>query len=147
MKHFTAFRALAAVTLAGGLLAASAAVSQPEPDATIHFGGDSVAFIAGVNWGGGSMEYHGERVPLSVNGLGVGAIGASHYSAEGEVFHLHHRHDIEGTYTAVNAQATAGAGAGVIDMQNEHGVEIRVHSTSEGLELSLAPTGMRVKIK
>ena len=43
----------------------------------------------------------------SVNGIGVGAIGADKFSADGEVFNLHSAHDIEGTYTALNASATA----------------------------------------
>jgi hypothetical protein len=145
MHRFVPARALAAVALAGGLLAASAASAQP--DATIHFSGGSVAFIGQVQWGGGSLHFNGRRIPLRVSGLGVGAIGATSFSAEGEVYHLHHLHDINGTYTALNANATAGLGAGVIDMQNEHGVEIRAHASSAGLNLSLAPTGMVIAIK
>ena len=116
-------------------------------DATIHFSGGSVAFIGSVQWGGGTLHFHGRSIPLRVNGIGIGAIGADRFSAEGEVYHLRHAHDIEGTYTAVNASATAGAGEGEIDMQNEHGVEIRAHASSAGLNLSLAPTGMHIAIK
>ena len=82
-----------------------------------------------------------------MTGIGIGAIGADKFSAEGEVYHLHRLSDINGTYSALNANATAGAGAGEIDMQNEHGVEIRAHSTSAGLNLSLAPTGVQINIK
>jgi hypothetical protein len=145
MHRFTPVRALAAAALAGGLFAASAAYAQP--DATIHFSGGSVAFIGQVQWGGGALPFHGRSIPLRVNGIGVGAVGATSFSAEGEVFHLHHTRDIIGTYSALNANATAGAGAGEIDMQNEHGVEIRAHSSSAGLNLSLAPTGMHIDIK
>ena len=145
MHRFTPARALAAAVLAGGLFAASAASAQP--DATIHFGGGSLAFIGQVQWGGGTLHFGGRRVPLRVNGIGIGAIGATSFSAEGEVYHLHHVHDIVGTYSAINANATAGAGAGIIDMTNEHGVEIRAHATSAGLNLSLAPTGMHIDIK
>jgi hypothetical protein len=145
MHRFVPARALAAAALAGGLFAASAASAQP--DATIHFSGGSVAFIGQVQWGGGTLHFHGRSVPLRVNGIGVGAIGATSFSAEGDVYHLHHLHDIVGTYSALNTNATAGAGAGEIDMQNEHGVEIRSHSSSAGLNLSLAPTGMHIDIK
>jgi hypothetical protein len=89
----------------------------------------------------------GRSVPLRVTGIGIGAIGADKFSAEGEVWHLHRMSDINGTYTAINANATAGAGAGEIDMRNEHGVEIHAHATSAGLNLSLAPTGVRIHIK
>ncbi|MGH6958816.1 MAG: hypothetical protein ACREEW_19305 [Caulobacteraceae bacterium] len=123
------------------------AVAQPRRDATIHFGGGSVAFIAGINWGGGTLHWRGRSIPLRVSGLGIGAIGATSYSAEGNVYHLHRLSDINGTYTAINASATAGRGKGWIDMQNGNGVEIRAHSTSVGLKLSLAPTGMLIHIK
>jgi len=145
MKRSATVRLLAAAALAGGLFAASAASAQP--DATIHFGGGSIAFIGSLQWGGGHLHYHGHSIPLRVTGLGIGAIGADKYSAEGEVFNLHHLHDINGTYAAVNANATAGGGSGEIDMKNEHGVEIHAHATSSGLNLSLAPTGVQINIK
>ena len=144
MQRVATVRLLAAAALVGGLFASSAAMAQ---DATIHFGGGSIAFIGSVQWGGGSLHYHGRRVPLKVTGIGIGAIGADKFSAEGEVYHLHRLSDINGTYAALNSNATAGAGAGEIDMQNEHGVEIRAHSTSAGLNLSLAPTGVQINIK
>jgi hypothetical protein len=144
MKFPRTTHALAAAALAGGLLASSAAIAQ---DATIHFGGGSVAFLASINWGGGTLHYHGRSIPLRVNGLGVGAIGADKFSAEGEVYHLHHAHDIEGTYSALNTSATAGSGMGEIDMRNEHGVEIHAHTTSAGLKLSLAPSGVEIHFK
>ena len=145
MKFVTPIRAMAAAALMSGVFAASSAVAAP--DATIHFSGGSVAFLASINWGGGMLHYHGRHVPLKVNGIGVGAIGADKFSADGEVFNLRQAHDIEGTFTALNASATAGGGAGTIDMRNEKGVEIRAHSTSAGLKLSLAPTGMVIKFK
>jgi len=130
-----------------GVLAAPMTLAAAEPSATIKFHGGSVAFIAGVHWGSGDLYYHGKRIPLKVNGLSVGSIGASSFEAEGEVFHLHHLKDIEGTYGAAGASATAGAGAGEVDMQNGAGVEIRAHSVSQGLQLSLAASGVDIRIK
>jgi hypothetical protein len=145
MKFVTPIRALAATVLMGGVFATSAAVAAP--DATIHFGGGSVAFLASINWGGGTLHFRGRSIPLRVNGIGVGAIGADKFDAEGEVYHLRHARDIEGVYTAVNASATAGTGEGELDMRNGNGVEIRAHSTSSGLKLSLAPTGVEIHFK
>jgi hypothetical protein len=145
MKFVTPIRAMAAAALMGGVFATSAAIAAP--NATIHFGGGSVAFLASINWGGGTLHYHGRSIPLRVNGIGVGAIGADKFSAEGEVYHLHRASDIEGVYTAVNASATAGSGAGEIDMTNGKGVEIRARSTSAGLKLSLAPSGVEIHFK
>jgi hypothetical protein len=145
MKFVTPIRAMAAAALISGVFAASNAVAAP--NATIDFGGGSVAFLASINWGGGTLHFHGRSIPLRVNGIGVGAIGADKFSARGEVYHLHRASDIEGVYTAVNASATAGSGAGEIDMTNGKGVEIRARSTSAGLKLSLAPTGVEIHFK
>lgn len=137
---------LAAVFLAGAI-AAPAFAQDGRPDGHIRFHGGSVAFIAGVNWGDGTLSYKGRTYPIKVSGLSVGAVGANKYSGEGEVYHLRHVRDIQGTFTALDASATAGGGAGEIDMKNDHGVEIHVHSTSEGLKLSLAPSGVSIKLK
>jgi hypothetical protein len=145
MKFVTPIRAMAAAALMSGVFAASNAVAAP--DASIHFGGGSVAFLASIHWGGGTLHYKGRHIPLRVTGIGIGAIGADKFSADGEVSNLHRARDIEGTYTSLNASATAGAGEGVIDMRNEKGVEIHAHSTSAGLKLSLAPTGVVIHFK
>jgi hypothetical protein len=135
------------------VLAAAMAASVPtmalaaQPSATIRFHGGSVAFIAGVNWGGGTLYYKGKVYPLKVGGLSVGAIGANSYDLKGTVHNLHHLKDIEGTYSAVNASATVGGGAGVIDMQNGAGVEIRAQSTSLGVHASLGPSGVEIRLK
>ena len=146
MKLATHARLLAAVAVLGGAFATSA-LADPTPDAHIHFGGAQLAFVGSVHWGSGTLHYHGQQIPIGISGLGIGAIGASRFSAEGDVFNLHNPADIAGTYTAVEASATAGAGAGEIDMKNEHGVEIRAHTTSQGLSLSLAPTGVVISLK
>jgi hypothetical protein len=139
----TALTFAAAVAITGALAAPAVAA----PDARITFSGGSVAFIAGVNWGNGTLTYHGKRIALRVSGLTVGSIGASHYQATGEVYHLHHLRDIEGTYGSVEASATGGVGGGGIDMKNDKGVEIVAHSESSGLKLNLGPGGVVIHIK
>ena len=139
-------RTFVAAILAGAV--ATPALAAHGPDARITFSGGSVAFLAGVNWGSGTLTYRGHRYPLQVRGLSVGAIGASKYSGAGTVFHLRRVSDIEGTYGAVDASATAGhSGVGEVDMTNGAGVEIHAMSSSSGLKLSLAPTGVEIKLK
>jgi hypothetical protein len=145
MNKFAFGRSAAIAVVLTGALSASA-FAQPEPDASISFHGSSVAFIGGVNWGSGRMHYEGRRYRLKVNGLSIGAIGASSYEAVGEVYNLRRPSDIEGAYTAVEASATAGAGAGAIDMKNDKGVEIRAHTTSAGLKLSLGGSGVDIRL-
>ncbi|MEJ0066826.1 MAG: hypothetical protein WDM85_16550 [Caulobacteraceae bacterium] len=139
------FRAAAAIALAGAL--STTAFAQPEPDAVIHFHGGSVGFVVGIGGASGSVEFKGVKYPISVNGLSVGTIGANSYDVEGQVFHLHHIADIEGTYAAAEAGATAGAGGGGIDMTNGNGVEIRASSTSSGLKLTLGASGVTIRLK
>jgi hypothetical protein len=141
MYHFKP-AAVAAVVLASAL--AAPAMAQ---NGRITFSGGSVAFIAGVHWGGGTLTFHHKTYPLKVSGLSVGAIGATSFKAEGEVYNLHKASDIEGTYGAVEAGATAGAGAGAVDMKNGKGVEIKARSSSAGLALSLAPSGVVIQLK
>jgi len=147
MISFKPLGRMAASLAVLGVLAAPVALAQGAPDAHIRFHGGSVAFIGGVHWGSGDLYYHGKKIPLNVSGLSLGSIGASSFEAEGEVYHLHHLRDIEGTYGAASASATAGAGAGAIDMTNGKGVEIRAHSTSAGLQLTLAASGVDIRIK
>jgi hypothetical protein len=123
------------------------AAAASKPDATISFHGGGVGFIAGVNWGSGTLHYHGKNYPLKVSGLDVGTIGANGYNASGEVYKLKKVSDIEGDYAAVGAAATAVKGAGVLDMSNGAGVEIKARSSSSGLDLKLGPSGMKIKLK
>ena len=145
MQRQAKVRVLAAAALAGGLFAASSALAAP--DCTISFHGGKVAFIAGINWGSGTLRCNGHSTAIKVSGIGVGAIGANSYSASGTVTNIQRPEDIVGTYTALAASATAGAGGGVLNMTNEKGVQISARSTSAGLSLSLAPTGMTIALK
>ena len=138
---------LLAAAVAGVALAGALAAPTFAQDARIRFSGGSVAFIAGVNWGDGTLTYKGHAYRLKVSGLSVGAVGANKFSGSGTVYHLRRLRDIEGTYSALDANATAGAGAGEIQMKNDKGVEIHAHSTSAGLKLAFAPSGVSIKLK
>jgi hypothetical protein len=144
MNGSTFARTFAAAVILAAALAAPAVAA---PDATISFHGGSAAFIFGGRWGSGTLRYHGRNYALQVGGLSVGAIGVSSYNASGEVYNLHRVGDIEGTYAAIDVSATAGRGAGILDMKDGAGVEIRVTSSSSGLKLSLAPSGVVIKLK
>ena len=137
-------RAAAIVLLAGAMTAPS--LAQSRPDGRIYFHGNSVAFVAGVSGGKGTLVWRGRKVPLDVSGLSFGEIGVHHYNVAGEVFNLHRLSDIEGVYAAVHASATAGPGGGGIDMKNGNGVEIQAHSDTAGLALALGPKGVNIRI-
>ena len=146
MQSLSHIRSLAAATALAGILAFPAMAQEP-PDATIDIHGGSVAFVAGVNWGSGALNYHGRHYRLKVRGLSVGDIGASKFSATGNVYHLAKASDINGTYAAAEASATVGGGGGGTTMKNDKGVVINLTSTTAGLQFTLAPKGVELKLK
>jgi len=139
----TVFRGVAGIVLAGALFAPALAQN---PDATIHIHGGSVGFIVGVGGAHGYVNFQGKRYPIDVSGLQVGTIGANSYDLDGDVLHVNSLADIEGTYAAAEAGATAGAGGGGVDMTNGKGVEIRAHATTAGLKLTLGASGVTIKL-
>lgn len=146
MMKLSQIRTMATVAVLAASLAAPA-VAADRPDGQISISGGSVAFVAGVSWGKGTLTYHGRRYALKVRGLSVGDIGASKWSAAGPVYHLKRLSDINGTYGAAEASATAGAGGGGVTMRNDKGVVINVESASSGLQLTLAPKGVEISLK
>jgi hypothetical protein len=136
-----------AAIAAATVLAFSGAHAQDTPSGTINFSGGNVAFIAGVNWGGGTLHFNGKDIPLEVKGLSIGAIGANKFSASGSVYNLKQASDIEGTYAAGAGSVTVGGGVGGLQMKNDKGVVIKANSTSAGAALKLGPSGMTIKLK
>jgi hypothetical protein len=139
-------RVSAAAALAT-IVSSGASIAADTPDATIAFHGGSAAFIAGVNWGGGTLHYKGKDFPLKVSGLSVGAIGAKKFNASGNVYHLRQVADIEGTYASIGAGATVGGGAAGFQMKNGNGVLIKATGTSAGADLKVGPSGVTIKLK
>ena len=137
----------ALVAVAAAVLACSAAQAQDKPSATIDFHGGNVAFIAGVNWGGGVLHYKGKDYPVRVSGLSVGAVGINKFDSSGEVYNLKQVSDIAGTYAAGAGSITVGAGVGGVQMQNGKGVVIKASGTSAGAALKLGPSGVTIELK
>ncbi|HEY1927169.1 MAG TPA: hypothetical protein VGG92_06875 [Caulobacteraceae bacterium] len=145
MKRSAVIRQAAMIVVATAL-AASGAHAQ-RPDATIRFTSHSVAFIAGGAWGSGTLHYRGHNYPLKVGGMSVGEIGIKKSDASGNVYHLTQVSDIEGTYAAIAASATVGAGAGGLSMKNGKGVLIKMTGMSVGANLKIGPSGLTISLK
>lgn len=107
----------------------------------------SLAAGVGVSWGDGTLYFDGDRHAFSILGAGLGEFGAARISAEGPVAHLDRVDDFEGSYLAVEAGATAGAGASMLTMRNQHGVVIHVRAESAGLRVALATEGFRIDLE
>jgi hypothetical protein len=137
--------------VAGNTLAADESTPpiavSAEPDATITFKGGSVAAGIGYIWGSGELIYNGKAQPFSVKGLSVIDAGAANISASGVVYNLKAASDLNGNFVAASAGATLGGGASAAYLKNEHGVVIKLISTTAGIRFNLAANGISVKLK
>lgn len=126
---------------------ASSGGQSEKPDATIDFSGGSVALGVGYSWGHGVLHFQGKDYPFTANGFSVVNVGASSVEASGNVYHLTKVEDFPGNYTAIAAGATiAGGGTGAA-MENQHGVVIQATSRNQGLQLTLAPSGIAIALE
>lgn len=130
----------------GLLLSYPVASFAEEPDAVIELSGGSVAAGIGFSWGHGTLIFDGKRYPVTVSGVSLASVGADGYTAAGSVYGLKTPREINGVYSSVAARGTAGAGAGVTAMQNQHGVTIQMTSTSQGLNPTLAAQGVKIAL-
>jgi hypothetical protein len=101
----------------------------------------------GYVWGNGDLIYQGQKLKFRISGLSVVDVGASRITASGVVYHLKDVSDFSGNYTAVTAGLTVGGGASAALLKNEHGVVIKMISTTSGLRFNLAAAGIGVKLK
>ena len=130
----------------GLLLCQVAPASAATPDGTIELSGGKVAAGVGYSWGSGTLIFKGKRYPLNISGIGLGSVGVNGYTASGHVTGLKRANDINGIFTAVGTGLTLGGGASIAEMKNENGVTIQLDSTTEGLSVSVAATGVQVSI-
>jgi len=118
--------------------------APPPPFVTME--SRSIGAGVGISWGDGVISFEGQRHAFSVAGMSLGDLGVAKLISEGAVSNLENLADFEGTYVAVGAGASAGVGASVISMRNQHGVVISLKSDVEGVQLALGPEGLRVTL-
>ena len=135
------------LALSSGVFAPTVFAEDAKPDATLELSQTSVALVIGYTWGGGTLTYQDKSYPVEIDGFSFMALGVTRAKASAEVFNLKTLEDFNGTYTAGSIEGTAGAGAGATIMRNQNGVVIQLFTTTEGLNLKLAPEGVRLHIK
>lgn len=128
-------------------LSSLAFAEDRKPEATLELTQTSVALVIGYTWGGGTLTFQDKKHPVAVDGVSILALGLAQASATGEVFNLKTLEDFNGTYVAASIEGTLGAGAGATTMRNQNGVVIQLFTTTQGLNLKLAPEGVRLSIK
>jgi hypothetical protein len=130
------------LTLSSGVFAEDAKL-----DATLELTQTSVALVLGYTWGGGTLTFQGKNYPVEIDGLSFLAIGVVRAKASAEVYNLKTLEDFPGTYMAGSIEGTVVAGAGATTMRNQNGVVVHLFTTTEGLNLKLAPEGIRLYFK
>ena len=141
-----------ALPLALFFFGAAPAIAQErpsgKPSATISIHQLSVAFIGSGAIGGGTLNYNGHSYPLTVNGLGVGGIGASQLTASGVVYGLHNREDLAGAYVQIRSGWALGEqGGGTLWLKNDKGVAMKLSTQRRGLQLALGADGVIIGFK
>lgn len=138
---------LAAYQLAGASVSAQERPTGP-PTASVSIEQVQVAFIASGALGGGALAYQGRSYPITVGGIGVGGIGASRLTASGAVYGLKRRTDFAGAYVQLRSGWALGdKGRGMLWLQNDKGVVMRLKSRRQGLQLTLGADGVLIGFK
>jgi hypothetical protein len=145
MNHIWTGAVAASVFVFGCTFALAA---DDTPDATIDFSGGSVAVGVGVSWGHGTLHYRGKDYRFRMNGLRIVDVGAQAIQGSGEVYHLPNLQAFSGTYGAADASAAfADDGAGASALRNGEGVEIKVRSAIQGLDLNASLVGIQIRLE
>jgi hypothetical protein len=131
--------------LVGGGTQAVAQSTRPEGRITLE--STSIAAGVGVDWGDGTLRFHGRNYKFSVSGLSLGDWGISKVNAAGDVYNLARPADLAGTYVAGEAGVALGAGADALVLRNQHGVVITLSAVQEGARLTLGASGMTISLQ
>lgn len=146
MKSLMIAVPLAVATATAG--AGQLADRSSHADASIRIDATSVAAGVGVRWGEGTLTLsNGRKFAFTLQGLDLASLGVTRISATGTVHNLTKLENFDGTYTGLGASATVAAGRGIVRMENQDGVVIRLKSTSQGVGLKLAAEGVRIKLR
>jgi hypothetical protein len=123
------------------------AVAGKVPDGMVEMREVQVAYIGSGSGGEGTLHHKGRRHPFTIEGLGVGGIGASSIDAEGEVYNLPDVLMFPGTYGQARYGFALGtASGGDLWMQNEQGVIMHLKAKRTGLMLSLGGDAMVISM-
>jgi hypothetical protein len=136
-----------AAAVVATLGAAPMALAQDAANGTLTFSGGSVAAGIGYTWGHGVLTYNDQKYPFTVEGLSVVDVGVADLEGAGEVYNLKNIADFSGNYASAGAGATLAGGGSVAALENQDGVIIHFHSTTQGLKLNLSPGGVSIRLK
>jgi len=116
------------------------------PDATLDISGARGAVGVGYLQARGTLHYQEKDYHVQVRGLAVGEVGGGTFTAAGDVYNLHQISDLEGNYVAGSAGAALAGGGEATAMKNQNGVVIKLHATTQGVDLNVSIDGLALKL-
>ena len=128
---------------------ASTAVTAQKatPSGKVTMESTSIAAGVGVSWGDGTLTFKGKTYPFSIDGLSLVNWGISKAQANGDVYNLTDVSKFAGTYVAAEAGLTLAGGLGGMVLRNSEGVILHLRSVSQGAQLQLGPSGLKITMK
>jgi hypothetical protein len=147
MFSLAACALLSVAAYAGDSDSSAPVADDAKPDATVTLKGGSVAAGIGYTWGHGDLNYRKSPHEFSIKGVSVVDVGATNFTAAGQVYNLKKLSDFSGNYVAAGAGITIAGGGTATYLKNEHGVVIKLISTDVGLKFSLSADGVHVSLK
>ena len=137
---------LCTAAYAGEAESSAPVANEAQADATVTLRGGSVAAGIGYTWGHGELTFGDSSRPFSIKGVSIVDVGATDYTAKGNVYNLKSVSDFSGNYVAAGAGITLAGGGTALYLKNEHGVVIKLISTDVGLKFKLSADGVHVAL-
>ncbi len=149
MSRISKIMVLAVV--AACLIAVAGVSAQQEqpiyPVGSIKFESTSIAAGLGVSWGNGTFSFQGKQYPISIQGLGVGAVGIAKVNAVGDVYNLKNAADVAGTYVGITGGIAIAGGPKGILARNQNGVVLDIRATQQGVSFNIGADGFTISME
>jgi hypothetical protein len=146
MFSLAACTLLSAAAYAGDADSSAPVADDAKPDATVTLKGGSVAVGIGYTWGHGDLNYRDNSHEFSIKGVSVVDVGATNFTAAGQVYNLKKLSDFSGNYAAAGAGLTIAGGGTATYLKNEHGVVIKLIA-SRVSNSTLSADGVHISLK
>jgi hypothetical protein len=136
--------AFALAAFAGFALSSAARADEGFVQLTIYKAG----WIIGGSGGGGVLNFHGRRYPLSTGGLDYGLVfGGSKTVLRGRVSNIFRPSDVAGVYGAAGAGLAVGRGARAIVLTNQKGAVLELTGQQVGLMANADLSGLAITMR
>jgi hypothetical protein len=144
MKLSSAVRSVLAALILGCGLSTACHADGGTITLTIYKAG----WIIGGSGGGGVLNFHGRRYPLSTGGLDYGLVfGGSKTVLHGRVSNIVQPSDVAGVYGAAGAGLAVGRGARAIVLTNQKGAVLELSGQQIGLMANADLSGLAITLK